>query len=1043
MSLSRLSCPPLFAFFGLAWALLAVLPEAQAYVEETIGDTSGEIQAADRCILLRLEVEAQVSLLSWSHLLDDSSGKNLSFEVYEQNSSGDFVRRDELTRTKVGTTGHVVPGFAGFDWEQSPQILVTLESGKEYGLATCWADEGEVKWKQGTVSGNPPSEDTVFGRAIAAVHQAPAQGNTQSFVVSNRLPYTRLVTSAATTFRQDPATGVVTNSSQAGNGDSKYEGQIFSVTQSVVLHGVGQTVLVEGQPSTNGTSLEVRECSIPTSGSNYDCSEVVSRPAYLSESSSNAAEEQLAGSFFSQQLEAGKSYFVGIRWTDSAVKSRYYSSSSLEDPPWGTNLGNAWCYPTAGSSCENANLGVTLPLSATNQVVQSLLTVRGVLDEDVIEGSLPISENRTQFGNVFSVEHNTLLKSAGLAFQVEARFDVRFALYQSTAGAEGPFLLEHEVDVEVEGDEQLVWDAGPLDLELVAGKHYLFMVWFGPVANANANSFGQAIRGPSTAPQTDFGRWVSGYSEASTTSFPQIIEWPGGTSPFDSAIGYRWRMETCRACADVDGDGISADVDCDDNDSSVALEDSDSDEDGVGTCEGDCDDDNAQVHPGLAESYCDGVDNDCDFTLTPDSGDWDGDGWPDQAYSNCPDARDCDDLDSAVFPGADELCDDGIDNDCDGYSDLKDEDCVEGDDDDSSGDEDDTSGGDDTDSVASPTLISDYEGEPPSVLAGCSDCVPSVAPGRSQAPWALLLLFLLVRRRSRPKKAGSRGVGLLLVLPLVLTVAPVLLAPPSALAEDLLAGQAARQLEFAWKEIESKKWDKALKSADSALRLNPALYTAMVVKAIALEGMGQFEDAESWLLTYLDLYQGDAPIAAAEELRLRLQDREAAAVASAAEAAVAAEQASAPRPSSRDKRKVDRERKAKKKAEAEAKKKAEAEAKKKAEAEARKKAEEEAKKKADAEAKKKADAEAKKKADAEAKKKADAEAKKKADAEAKKKADAEANKKAEARAAEIAKARAEALAEARAEATNTESSSGKSRTPAKPRSDKGGGANGL
>jgi MYXO-CTERM domain-containing protein len=492
-------------------------------------------------------------------------------------------------------------------------------------------------------------------------------------------------------------------------------------------------------------------------------------------------------------------------------------------------------------------------------------------------------------------------------------------------------------------------------------------------------------------------------------------------------------METCQSCVDIDGDGVSA-----------------------GT---DCDDENAAVYPGQSEQYCDGIDNDCDETSTPDS--------------------------------SDEICDDGVDNDCDSDTDLDDEDCAWGDDDDTAGDDDDTAGddddtagddddtagddddtagddddtaGDDDDTVADdddssvsspPTLVDDFAGAPPTVLAGCSDCASSVGSGSADSPVALLLLLLfVVRRRRSTDNSSPLRFGALLLLSAALVAPPLLLTPVPALAEDLLAGQAARQLEFAWKEIEGKKWDKAMKSADSAMRLNPALYTAMVVKAIAYEGMGQFEDAESWLLTYLDLYQGDAPIAAAEELRVRLRAHEAAAVASAAEAAVAAEKEDAPKPSSRDKRKADRERKAKAKEKAEAEKKARAEKRAKEEAEAEKRAKEEAeaekrakeKAKAEKRAKEEAEAEKRAKEEAEAEKRAKEEAeaekqaKEKAEAEKRAKEEAEAEKrakeeakaekqakeeaeaekrakeKAEARAQALAEARAQALAEARAEA---------------------------
>ncbi len=69
----------------------------------------------------------------------------------------------------------------------------------------------------------------------------------------------------------------------------------------------------------------------------------------------------------------------------------------------------------------------------------------------------------------------------------------------------------------------------------------------------------------------------------------------------------------------------------------------------------DCDDHDANVHPGQDEIPYDGVDNDCDEG-TPDD-DLDGDGHGIET--------DCDDGDDAINPDATEICD-GIDNDCDG-----------------------------------------------------------------------------------------------------------------------------------------------------------------------------------------------------------------------------------------------------------------------------------------------------------------------------------------------------------------------------------------
>lgn len=72
----------------------------------------------------------------------------------------------------------------------------------------------------------------------------------------------------------------------------------------------------------------------------------------------------------------------------------------------------------------------------------------------------------------------------------------------------------------------------------------------------------------------------------------------------------------------------------------------------------DCNDRDPEVFPGRDEVPNDGIDQDCDGE---DLVDLDRDGW---SVSE----GDCADYDPTIHPGAVDVCDDGVDDDCDGVA---------------------------------------------------------------------------------------------------------------------------------------------------------------------------------------------------------------------------------------------------------------------------------------------------------------------------------------------------------------------------------------
>lgn len=260
-----------------------------------------------------------------------------------------------------------------------------------------------------------------------------------------------------------------------------------------------------------------------------------------------------------------------------------------------------------------------------------------------------------------------------------------------------------------------------------------------------------------------------------------------------SAGGDGWNLATLllevvgEDAPDTDGDGYAEeDGDCDDTDPSIhpdaeeVCDDLDQDCDGtideglttvfyvdddqdtygltttaIALCENpggmatvgeDCDDGDPNVHPGAVED-CDGVDDDCNGAIDDGAqetfyADADSDGYGDpgapveacaQPSGTASDATDCDDDDASRHPGAEDIADDGVDQDCDG-SDA------------TGGDTDDTSETDAPDDTQDPQDDTGTEKE-----GGCGGC----ATGTSPRGWAILGMLGLALTRLRTRRRRS------------------------------------------------------------------------------------------------------------------------------------------------------------------------------------------------------------------------------------------------------------------------------------------------
>jgi MYXO-CTERM domain-containing protein len=210
--------------------------------------------------------------------------------------------------------------------------------------------------------------------------------------------------------------------------------------------------------------------------------------------------------------------------------------------------------------------------------------------------------------------------------------------------------------------------------------------------------------------------------DTDSDTYPGAEEWcDGHDDDCDGDIDEDDSMDSITWYADSDGDGegdpavrsvscygtigyVENSTDCDDT--SAVLNTSDADGDGFTTCDSDCDDTDATINVDATEIWYDGVDQDCDGWSDYDQ---DYDGFDHQEYGG----DDCDDEDADINVDATEIYYDGVDQNCDNLSDY---------DADEDGQDSESYGGEDCDDADPDT----YTGAPDNPYDGIiTDCLNS------------------------------------------------------------------------------------------------------------------------------------------------------------------------------------------------------------------------------------------------------------------------------------------------------------------------------
>ena len=196
-------------------------------------------------------------------------------------------------------------------------------------------------------------------------------------------------------------------------------------------------------------------------------------------------------------------------------------------------------------------------------------------------------------------------------------------------------------------------------------------IWY---EDSDGDGFGSLISSQQCAAPSTTHILVSGdCNDTASNAYPGATEYCDGVdNNCDGNTDENTALDALLWYQDSDGDGYAG---------SATTVDSCTQPSGYYASISDCNDGNSSIHPGMTET-CDGIDNNCNSSIDENvtntyylDNDGDGYGYALSTTQACSvpsgyvsDTSDCDDNSAVVNPSASEVCD-GVDNDCDGYSD--------------------------------------------------------------------------------------------------------------------------------------------------------------------------------------------------------------------------------------------------------------------------------------------------------------------------------------------------------------------------------------